>query len=194
MGATWEPSTPTLPGRPTSLAKTSRRELLAAPKSARKVHHVEVPLGRVAVARVAIGEPPRHRQPVLERAAGDDRHVEAAPVPGDDARARAIEPAGEVGQQLRLRFAFADAADLLRHVVVEEQAAEGDDLVEGRRRHRATRRPVVELRQLGIGDGLDVEDEMRRHPFILRGICTSLLANLARVHGALYRRGGGGEQ
>ena len=90
-----------------------------------EVHQVEVPLGRVAVARVAVGEPPGHRDAVPQRAAGDDGHVEAAAVPRDDRGLLRVEPLREVGEHVALALVLADDAEALGHVVLEQQAARG---------------------------------------------------------------------
>ena len=46
-----------------------------------------------------------------------------------------VEPLREVGEHLALALVLAHDAEALRHVVLEEQAAERDDLVERRGRH-----------------------------------------------------------
>ena len=96
--------------------------------------------------------------PCLQRAARDDRHVEAAAVPGDDRRALRVEPVREVGEHLPLGPVLADDAEALGDVVLEQHAAQRHDLVVRRRRDALA---LVEPRQLGIRNRLDVEDEVR---------------------------------
>ncbi len=97
---------------------------------------------------------------MLEGATRDDGHVEPATVPGDDGRLLGVEPLREVGQHLALRLVLADNAEAFGQMVLEQEAAKRDDLVIRRRGDPVA---VVQPRQLGIRDGLDVEHEMRGH-------------------------------